>query len=122
MGDEWWCINGHRNNSHRAECETCSTTMRGKPRDFTPPDQRDRLSARERGRIRARIKDEEKRDRTAAQLASGTSTQPRCPTCQSSNVKPLGLASRGVSGALGGLLFSRRARAHFTCKSCGYNW
>ncbi len=45
-----------------------------------------------------------------------------CPTCHRDSVERVGLATRAISGARGGLIFSRRARAQFHCLSCDYYW
>jgi hypothetical protein len=45
-----------------------------------------------------------------------------CPACRNLSVRPLAGVERVASGVAGGLLFSRKARAHFQCSSCGYTW
>ncbi|MFZ4760917.1 MAG: hypothetical protein ACOYLX_22345 [Burkholderiaceae bacterium] len=46
----------------------------------------------------------------------------RCPTCQSIQVERVTLGQRAVSGLVGGLVFSKKARASFQCRKCGYLW
>lgn len=119
MDDDWWCQYGHKNREYESVCTDCGTSLRGSgPSRYVPPEQRRRLSARQRARIVSHIKQEE----ATRNVGDGVTQTPRCPTCQSDDVRHLSLTSRGISGLAGGLLFSRRARAHFTCKSCGYNW
>lgn len=118
---EWWCINRHRNRGWAGECGQCGTTMRGRePSEYTT--ERKVFSASERA---AALKTERKRadkaSPTDSESEQETST-PACPTCRSRSIKRLTLAARGLSGVTGGILFSRRARAHFTCRDCGYNW
>jgi hypothetical protein len=45
-----------------------------------------------------------------------------CPTCKGSGVERVTAGQRLASDAAGGLLFGRKARAHFTCTNCGYSW
>lgn len=46
---------------------------------------------------------------------------PKCPTCNSHNVKKITNTSKVVYGALFGL-FSKTARSQFKCNNCGYMW
>ena len=48
-------------------------------------------------------------------------TTPRCPTCNSTNIKKISDLRRGVHAAAWGLL-STTARSQFECKNCGYKW
>ena len=119
MDSEWWCINGHKNPEYESNCTDCTTTTRGQPpSEYVHPDQRKKISSKNRSQMWKEIKERE----TLESLSTSKSKIPHCPTCRSQEVLSLGIASRGISALLGGLLFSRRARAHFTCKSCGYNW
>lgn len=47
--------------------------------------------------------------------------QPKCPTCGSTNVAPIGGLERGVSVAALGL-FSKKINKSFKCGNCGYTW
>ena len=46
---------------------------------------------------------------------------PKCPTCQSSDVRKIDLLERGISVATLGL-FSKKINKSFKCKNCGYTW
>lgn len=46
---------------------------------------------------------------------------PKCPTCQSINIKRISATSK-VMGAIGFGLLSKTAKSQFECKSCGYKW
>lgn len=46
---------------------------------------------------------------------------PKCPTCQSANIKSISGMKRAVHGYAFGL-FSKTARSQFECKDCGYKW
>lgn len=50
-----------------------------------------------------------------------TKPQPKCPTCQSTNIKKMGGIERGVSIYAFGL-FSKKINKTFKCKNCGYTW
>lgn len=46
---------------------------------------------------------------------------PKCPTCQSTNIRKMGGVERGASiWAFG--LFSRKINKTFKCNQCGYTW
>lgn len=46
---------------------------------------------------------------------------PRCPTCQSEDIKKISTAAKiGGAATLG--LFSKTARSQFQCNNCGYKW
>lgn len=49
------------------------------------------------------------------------SNQPKCPTCQSPNIKKISGGAK-MLGALGFGLFSKTARSQFECLNCGYKW
>ena len=49
------------------------------------------------------------------------SNVPKCPTCQSTNIKKLSDINRGVHALAFGL-FSKTARSQFCCNDCGYKW
>ena len=46
---------------------------------------------------------------------------PKCPTCNSTNIKKISSLSRAAHGYAFGL-FSKTARSQFECKNCGYKW
>lgn len=47
----------------------------------------------------------------------------KCPSCQSiGTAYKIPTGERVGSAIVGGLLFSRKARATFHCRTCGYNW
>ena len=46
---------------------------------------------------------------------------PKCPTCQSTNIKKIGTGERVTSVAMFGL-FSKKINKSFKCKNCGYTW
>lgn len=46
---------------------------------------------------------------------------PKCPTCQSTNIKKISDTKRAVHGLAFGL-FSKTARSQFECNNCGYKW
>lgn len=46
---------------------------------------------------------------------------PKCPTCQSPNIKKISGGAK-MLGALGFGLFSKTARSQFECLNCGYKW
>lgn len=46
---------------------------------------------------------------------------PRCPTCQSEDIKKISFGSKVAGAAMWGLL-STTARSQFQCNNCGYKW
>lgn len=46
---------------------------------------------------------------------------PKCPTCQSTDIKKISSAKRVTHGLTFGLL-SKTAFSQFECKNCGYKW
>lgn len=46
---------------------------------------------------------------------------PKCPTCQSPNIKKVSLTSKAGSVALWGL-FSQKVKKTWHCNNCGYEW
>lgn len=46
---------------------------------------------------------------------------PKCPTCQSTNIRKMGGVERGVSIYAFGL-FSKKINKTFKCQNCGYTW
>lgn len=47
--------------------------------------------------------------------------RPKCPTCQSTNLKKISATKRATHGYLFGI-FSKTAFSQFECKNCGYKW
>lgn len=46
---------------------------------------------------------------------------PKCPTCQSTNIKKISSVSKAVHGFAFGL-FSKTAKSQFECNDCHYKW
>lgn len=46
---------------------------------------------------------------------------PKCPTCQSANIRKMSGLESGASIAMFGL-FSRKINKTFKCNNCGYTW
>lgn len=46
---------------------------------------------------------------------------PKCPTCQSTNIKKVSGTYKAVSVAMFGLL-SQKVKKQFHCNNCGYEW
>ncbi len=46
---------------------------------------------------------------------------PKCPTCNSTDIKKISVMSKAVGATMFGL-FSKTARSQFKCKNCGYEW
>lgn len=46
---------------------------------------------------------------------------PKCPTCQSTNLKKITVTSKAMNTALFGLFGTKRHKT-FHCNSCGYEW
>jgi len=46
---------------------------------------------------------------------------PKCPTCQSINLKKITVTSKAMNTALFGLFGTKRHKT-FNCNSCGYEW
>lgn len=59
----------------------------------------------------------------AQQKSSNTqnNNKPKCPTCNSTNLKRVSTTSKVVSVAMWGL-FSQKAKKTWHCNSCGYEW
>ncbi|MCM1325115.1 MAG: hypothetical protein NC094_10300 [Bacteroidales bacterium] len=47
--------------------------------------------------------------------------QPKCPTCQSTNIKKISGVSKAGSVAMFGI-FSQKVKHQFKCSNCGYEW
>lgn len=50
-----------------------------------------------------------------------TKPQPKCPTCQSTNIRKMGGVERGASITTFGI-FSKKINKTFKCGNCGYTW
>ena len=50
-----------------------------------------------------------------------TKPQPKCPTCQSTNIRKMGGIERGASIYAFGI-FSKKINKTFKCQNCGYTW
>lgn len=48
-------------------------------------------------------------------------TTPKCPHCNSTNIKAISGLNRGASIAMWGI-FSKKINKSFECKNCGYTW
>ena len=46
---------------------------------------------------------------------------PKCPTCQSTNIRKMGGIERGASIYAFGI-FSKKVNKTFKCQNCGYTW
>lgn len=55
------------------------------------------------------------------QLTQSQQNIPKCPTCQSTNIKKVSMAKKAVHGFAFGL-FSRTVFSQFECRNCGYKW
>lgn len=56
-----------------------------------------------------------------AQLFGTDGNLPKCPTCQSTNIRKMSGLETGTSVAVFGL-FSRKINKTFKCNKCGYTW
>ncbi len=55
------------------------------------------------------------------QFSTENKNKPKCPTCQSTNIKKISALNRGASIAIFGL-FSSKINKQFECENCGYKW
>ena len=46
---------------------------------------------------------------------------PKCPTCQSTNIKKISATSKATNAVLFGL-FGNKRKKQFHCNNCGYEW
>ncbi len=53
--------------------------------------------------------------------AKEESSKPRCPHCNSTDIKSVSVLNRGASIALWGI-FSKKINKSFECRNCGYTW
>lgn len=54
-------------------------------------------------------------------VPSSNTNAPKCPTCQSTNIRKMGSIERGASIFTWGI-FSKKINKTFKCNSCGYTW
>ena len=47
--------------------------------------------------------------------------QPKCPTCQSTNIRKIGTGER-VASVVGFGIFSKKINKTWKCNNCGYTW
>lgn len=47
--------------------------------------------------------------------------KPKCPTCNSTNIKKISSLSKAASVAMVGI-FSQKVKHQFKCSNCGYEW
>lgn len=55
------------------------------------------------------------------QQQSAQQNTPKCPTCQSTNIKKISVTSKATNAVLFGL-FGNKRNKQFHCNSCGYEW
>lgn len=69
------------------------------------------------------MKARERVDRAMAKYAGTTSSSnvPKCPTCQSTNLRKISATSKVTNTVLFGIFGTRRNKT-FHCNSCGYEW
>lgn len=67
-----------------------------------------------------RMSDQAKLSHGKTMLEEASKT-PKCPTCQSTNIRKMGGIERGASIATFGL-FSKKINKTFKCNHCGYTW
>ena len=54
-------------------------------------------------------------------IAQEWQNKPKCPTCQSQNIKKISATSKVVNTAVFGLFGTKRHKT-FHCNNCGYEW
>lgn len=54
-------------------------------------------------------------------IAQEWQNKPKCPTCQSQNIKKISASSKVVNTAVFGLFGTKRHKT-FHCNNCGYEW
>ena len=67
-----------------------------------------------------RVSNQAKMEHGKAVLEEGSRT-PKCPTCQSTNIRKMGAVESGVSIFAFGI-FSKKINKTFKCGNCGYTW
>lgn len=63
----------------------------------------------------------EKKDRQISEMSENKSCVPKCPTCGSTDIKKISVASKTTHAVMFGLL-SKTARSQFECNNCHYKW
>lgn len=58
---------------------------------------------------------------SAQRATTQQTSQPKCPTCGSTNIKKLDTFDRAVSVGLFGI-FSKKINKSFECRNCKYTW
>lgn len=66
-------------------------------------------------------KDQPVPQKAVQQVVYAQPSGPRCPTCGSTNIQKISLASKAVGGYMFGIL-SSNVRNTFKCNNCGYKW
>lgn len=77
-------------------------------------DHRDEILAKQSAEFNAKIAH-------GKEILEEASRVPKCPTCQSTNIRKMGGVERGTSIWAFGLL-SKKIGKTFKCNSCGYTW
>lgn len=67
------------------------------------------------------LEQEEKRKKDHERIVNGTFHIPKCPTCQSTDIRKISTTSKVVNTALWGLFGTKRHKT-FHCNSCSYEW
>ena len=75
---------------------------------------RDEISAKQSAQFDAKMT----HGKTILEEKSGV---PKCPTCQSTNIRKMGGIERGASIYAFGI-FSKKINKTFKCQNCGYTW
>ena len=55
------------------------------------------------------------------EIKNSNNFTPKCPTCQSTNIRKMGGVERGTSIYAFGI-FSKKINKTFKCQNCGYTW
>lgn len=55
------------------------------------------------------------------QLNESILNKPKCPTCQSTNIKKVSTTSKVINTAIYGIFGTKRYKT-FHCNNCGYEW
>ncbi|MBC5688229.1 hypothetical protein H8S37_04705 [Mediterraneibacter sp. NSJ-55] len=71
--------------------------------------------------IEYELKMSQLRTQVEQQKAAEESNKPKCPTCQSTNIRKITTASKATNAVLFGL-FGNKRKMQFHCNNCGYEW
>lgn len=71
--------------------------------------------------IEYELKMSQLRTQVEQQKAAAESNKPKCPTCQSTNIRKISATSKLTNVVLFGL-FGNKRNKQFHCNSCGYEW